>query len=157
MKQGRLLIDVRLNTLLLLKSRSRHGYELIKDLSILTDRRISAGQIYPLLRDLQKRGLVSVKSTGARSKKIYSLTNKGRRVVESSVLRMGMLLDMFIKSKVSRCSNCGCEVYSGGSKIKRGSKTLYFCCVSCANACGKGKRVHDPIRTKTAGRYQSCR
>ncbi len=139
MAQLKPIVDVRLNTMLLLKVKPRYGYELIKDLSMLTGRRISSGQVYPLLRNLQKRGLVVVKIEGGRSKKTYSLTNEGTRLVENSVMRMGSLLDMFIKSKVSRCSNCGCEVYSGGSKMKRGLKTLYFCCVSCANAYGKGK------------------
>ncbi len=135
MKNRAHLTDIRLNTLLLLNSRSRHGYELIKDLTMLTGKKISSGQIYPLLKDLQKRGLVKITSRGHRDKKIYTMTNSGRNVVANSISKIGGLLDFFVSSKVRSCAHCGCEVYRGGCKVTIKSKSFYFCCGNCANSC----------------------
>ncbi|MBI4177071.1 MAG: PadR family transcriptional regulator [Candidatus Aenigmarchaeota archaeon] len=139
MKIRRPLTDIRLNTLLLLNARPRHGYELIKDLEAFTGKRISSGQIYPLLKDLQKSGLVKIASRGRRDKKTFSMTTNGRRTVSSAISRIGGLLDSFVSSKLRKCAHCGCEVYKGGCKAVVRSKTMYFCCGNCADACRRWK------------------
>lgn len=134
MKNRTHLTDVRLNTLLLLNSKSRHGYELIKDLTTLTGKKISSGQIYPLLKDLQKGGMVKITSRGHRDKKTYTMTKNGHDVVTSSISKIGGLLDFFVSSRVRSCAHCGCEVYKGGCKVNIKSKPFYFCCGNCANS-----------------------
>lgn len=128
------LINIRLNVLLLLNAGPKHGYELIKNLGILTGKKVSSGQIYPMLRNLRNRKLVEVVSKGNREKKVYSLTIQGRKAILNALSKMDGLLDFFIKSRTNSCAHCGCEVYRGGCKIKIGSKSVYFCCGNCANS-----------------------
>ncbi|MBI1972313.1 MAG: PadR family transcriptional regulator [Candidatus Aenigmarchaeota archaeon] len=134
MKSGKSLSGLRLNTLLLLNSGARHGYELIKDLRIISGRKVSPGQVYPLLKQLQNGRLVQITSRGERDKKVYALTKTGRRVVTESISKLGGLLDFFLQSKITACAHCNCEVYRGGYKVSVGPKTLYFCCKDCAEA-----------------------
>ncbi|MBI2085603.1 MAG: helix-turn-helix transcriptional regulator [Candidatus Aenigmarchaeota archaeon] len=136
MKSNLLMHGLKLSALLLLNAKPRHGYELIKNLGVISGRRVSPGQVYPLLKQLQDSGLVQIKSRGERDKKIYSLTKVGRRAVIESVQKIGGLLDFFVRSKLTVCAHCNCEVYSGGYKISLKSKTLHFCCKNCANAYG---------------------
>ncbi len=139
MKRNHTLMDMRLNTMLLLNYKARHGYELIKDLAVLAGKRISAGQVYPLLKSLQKDRFVEITKRGARNRKTYSLTKLGRQAVVDAASKMHDLLDFFVKSKTKSCVQCECEVYKGGFKIGEGSKALYFCCNSCAGTYKKGK------------------
>ena len=54
------------------------GYELMKCLSYLLGSKPSAGSLYPLLTELKKQGMVSMKEDGR--KRIYSITQKGRKL-----------------------------------------------------------------------------
>ncbi len=140
MKGKHTLMDMRLNTMLLLNYKARHGYELIKDLAVLSGKRVSPGQVYPLLKSLQKDRLVEITKRGIRDKKTYSLTKLGRRAVVDAASKMHDLLDFFVRSKTKSCVRCGCKVYKGGFKVSEGAKTLYFCCGSCAGTYKKCKR-----------------
>lgn len=128
------LISARLNVLLLLNAGSKHGYELIKDLEILTGRKVSAGQIYPMLKNLRNSKFVDVVSRGNREKKVYSLTNRGKRAILNAFSRADGLLDFFMKYKTNSCTHCGCKVYTGGYKMKIKLKSAYFCCSNCADS-----------------------
>lgn len=57
----------------------KSGYDLITSINQATEGswKPGSGSIYPILRNLLKRGLVKVVGTGTRSKQIYSLTDKG--------------------------------------------------------------------------------
>lgn len=140
MKRNRTLMDMRLNTMLLLNYKARHGYELIKDLAVLAGKRVSPGQVYPLLKSLQQDRLVEITKRGIRDKKTYSLTRLGRRAVVDAASKMHDLMDFFVRSKTRACVRCRCEVYKGGFKAGEGAKTLYFCCSSCAGTYKKRKR-----------------
>lgn len=63
-----------------------YGYEIIQNIQDLSDGRIaySANRLYPLLHDLENRGLVSAswRSAGpGPDRKYYSLTPKGERAL----------------------------------------------------------------------------
>ncbi len=72
----------------------KHGYELMADFKKVTGKNLSAGQIYPLLSDMQKKGFVTVSEQyeGQRKKKVYSLTEKGREHRNILISQLGDLL-----------------------------------------------------------------
>ncbi len=77
---------LRLILLHLLSQGPRYGYQLLQELEDVLGRRPSPGTLYPLLRGLLREGLVEARlsSRGGRIVKIYSLTEKGRGVLERS-------------------------------------------------------------------------
>ncbi len=64
----------------ILSKGERNSYQLSKMLSTL-DRRMSSGTLFPILRDLQNDGLIAMREYNG--KKLYSLTEKGKRYVDS--------------------------------------------------------------------------
>jgi len=66
-----------------LKKKPKSGYEILMEIREKTgDTWIpSKGTIYPLLKQLRKEGLITVKETGKRSKHILSLTPEGRKLL----------------------------------------------------------------------------
>lgn len=62
-----------------ISSQPQAGYDLIKDIEKRTDGRWvpSKGMIYPLLDEMEERGLITIQEIGERSKKIYTITEKG--------------------------------------------------------------------------------
>lgn len=72
----------KLYVLILLYERPMHGYELIIQFEHRLNKRLSPGQIYPLLNNMKNKGLVSVEVEyqGNRKRKVYSLTAKGERL-----------------------------------------------------------------------------
>jgi DNA-binding PadR family transcriptional regulator len=62
---------------MLLSKRSRHGYEIIKELELGVGKKPSASDVYPFLKELMVQGYVKVESTGEREMKKYILTPKG--------------------------------------------------------------------------------
>jgi DNA-binding PadR family transcriptional regulator len=75
--------DVRAAVLLLLAEQPRHGYELLTEIADRSDGQWqpSPGSIYPVLKRLARDGLVT--ATHAEGKRIFSLTDSGRELVES--------------------------------------------------------------------------
>ena len=75
--------DVRAAVLLLLAEQPRHGYELLTELADRSDGQWqpSPGSIYPVLKRLARDGLVT--ATHEDGKRIFSLTDSGRALVES--------------------------------------------------------------------------
>ena len=84
--------------LLALRGGSKHGYEIA---SWIQDRSggfftLSFGALYPVLHKLEKEGLLAaewqaVGEPGVKQKKVYQLTNKGRRALESERQRFAAL------------------------------------------------------------------
>src|SRR5499425_561289 len=74
--------EVRLALLSLLEEGPKHGYQLMKDLEERSGGlyRASAGAIYPTLQQLEDEGLIA--SETQEGKKIYRLTDSGRRELE---------------------------------------------------------------------------
>lgn len=75
--------DVRAAVLLLLAEQPRHGYELLTELADRSDGQWqpSPGSIYPVLKRLAKEGLVT--ATHTEGKRVFSLTETGRALVEA--------------------------------------------------------------------------
>ena len=74
--------------LLLLAERERHGYELVEDLPDVTGeaRRVDMGNLYRLLRSLEREGIVSSEWTEGDegpAKRVYRLTEDGRRLLDT--------------------------------------------------------------------------
>jgi DNA-binding PadR family transcriptional regulator len=74
--------EVRLALLSLLAEGPRHGYELMKEIEARSGGvyRASAGTVYPTLQQLEDEGLVTSESDGG--KRVYSITDRGRRELE---------------------------------------------------------------------------
>jgi DNA-binding PadR family transcriptional regulator len=75
--------DVRAAILLLLAEQPRHGYEILTEISDRSDGRWqpSPGSIYPVLKRLARDGLVRPEHENG--KRIFTLTDEGRTVVET--------------------------------------------------------------------------
>ena len=75
--------DVRAAILLLLAEQPRHGYEILTELADRSDGQWqpSPGSIYPVLKRLARDGLVTAAQEDG--KRIFSLTDEGRTVVET--------------------------------------------------------------------------
>ena len=70
--------------LFILRSYPSHGYQIIKNIEQHTIWHASASSIYPILKNLSKKGFISYKElkNGERIRKVYNLTNKGEKVLE---------------------------------------------------------------------------
>lgn len=125
---------VKFYTLLLLSEGPKHGYTLMKELEIKIGKRVSASQVYPFLRLLEKNKLVSVEITKGREKKVYNLTKEGNAFINKFLQRFGDLLHMAIETKLTKCAHCGCKMFECGHKERIKEKDLLFCCKHCANS-----------------------
>ncbi|MBI2675762.1 MAG: PadR family transcriptional regulator [Candidatus Aenigmarchaeota archaeon] len=125
---------LKLYTVLLLSEGKRHGYELIKELSKRTGKKVSPAQVYPFLKELEKKRYIKAEKRGEREKKIYTLTTEGKRFSENMVSRLSGILEASIRSHLVKCEHCGCEIYSGSYREKVKGKMASFCCQACAKA-----------------------
>ena len=71
----------------LLQERDMYGYQMIDELSKRSQNvfELKAGTLYPILHDLEQKGLVSSYSEaadGARMRKYYALTKEGGRFLD---------------------------------------------------------------------------
>lgn len=68
-------------------SRPQTGYDLLKEVEKKTGGGWipSKGLVYPLLDEMEARGLIRVKEVGERSKKIYEITEEGMKELGSVV------------------------------------------------------------------------
>lgn len=116
-----------------LSRKEMHGYELIIEIEKITGKKPSAGQIYPVLRQMNAAGYMTFKTRHAGKKKIksYRMTNRGEQFFSAMSKRFSALIEAALKAKIRVCAHCGCEIVKGA--YKRGGE--YFCCVSCASSC----------------------
>ncbi|WP_414836298.1 PadR family transcriptional regulator [Candidatus Nanohalococcus occultus] len=119
----------RMYTLLLLKTGSRHGYDIIDKIEEMTGDEPSTSHIYPFLSELEENGYVSVEK-GTRGKKTYSLTDEGKTLVSEQLDSFGEMLYAAIQDKVRECAHCDCQIYDNGYE-KDGE---LYCCKHCASA-----------------------
>jgi len=84
----------KLYVLLLLNESDMHGYEIIAEFGKRLGKKLSPGQIYPLLRKMMKKGFINVyeEFQGKRKRKVYTLTKEGKDYCEEVV---GKLKEMF--------------------------------------------------------------
>ena len=125
---------VKVYTVLLLKKRPMHGYELIKELESHMLKDISASHVYPFLKVLQNNNLITLKEAGKREKKQYELTKTGEKFAQGLINRFAELVEININTKVKTCAHCGCKLVEGWHKEKIKGKLLIFCCSRCAEA-----------------------
>lgn len=118
----------RLFTLLLLRQKPRHGYELIKEIGRVTGDEPSTSHVYPFLATLADEGIVEAEETGDRGKTVYTLTDEGEAFVDEQVASIGKLLDAAVEGHLAECAHCGALIYEGGHE--HGGKT--YCCEHCA-------------------------
>jgi DNA-binding PadR family transcriptional regulator len=66
-----------------LKKKPKSGYELISEIKEKTEGTWvpSKGTIYPLLKQLEKGGLIKIKTKDKRSKNIFEITPKGKKTI----------------------------------------------------------------------------
>jgi len=85
----------KLYVMLILQESDRHGYEIISEFKRRLGKRLSPGQIYPLLKSMVKKGLVNFyeESQGKRRRRVYRLTQEGREVCEGAVEKLKELFD----------------------------------------------------------------
>ena len=119
-------------TLLLLNFKPMHGYEMIKELSLKLGKKVSPGQIYPFLQNLEKNHYIEPGKTGEREKKQYHLTPKGKKFVSEMLEKFGNVLDHFIESKTRVCVHCRAKILGLGHAENIKGKNLIFCCSYCA-------------------------
>ncbi len=125
---------VKFYTLLLLTEKENHGYEIIKEISNRTGKKVSSGQIYPFLKLLEGEGYIVSGRLEERDRKQYRLTREGREFVSRMLGRFGDLIRLAVEPHIEECAHCGCKVYEGGHKEKIKNKTLSFCCSFCAKS-----------------------
>lgn len=123
---------VKFHMLFLLYQRPVHGYELMAEIEKLVGSKPSASQIYPFLSTLKENSLIAIKEEAERDKKVYELTEKGKRFVEKKLEMFGGIISATIEKDLTTCAHCGCRVYSGGYEETIEGEKLTFCCMHCA-------------------------
>lgn len=117
----------------LISERPSHGYDIIARLESIMGKNFSASQIYPILKKLEKRGIIESGKSGVRGKKVYSLTGKGRKFYANLTSKLSLLVEAAIRQSLSSCSHCSCIIYGKPFAKKIGGKSRNFCCKYCAN------------------------
>ena len=129
--------------LFILHESPRHGYGLMKELEKKLGRKPSPGTLYPLLNDFLENGYLRVDSTGSRGKKIYTLTEKGEKLLNHLIQRLDSIISIALQHRLNVCANCGCQIYSGGVEKTIEGRRLVFCCVHCASNYLEGLHKHE--------------
>jgi DNA-binding PadR family transcriptional regulator len=113
-----------------------HGYDIITRFRDRVGKEVSPSLVYPFLTHLEQKKLVkhTIKSVGAKDKKIFELTREGKGLCESLFKRFSDLVAVAIEPSLEICASCGCKVYEGGHKEKIRGKQMTFCCVHCAQS-----------------------
>lgn len=76
----------------LLNRKPMNGYEIAKEIEEATQWKPTTGSVYPALHKLKKKGIIAAEKKGERKQVIYSLTQKGSKVV--STMRNGIMRHM---------------------------------------------------------------
>ena len=74
--------EFRFLILIALSEKPMHGYALIQEIGRTYQRTVSAALVYPTLQELEDMGFVSLKEE--ESKKIYSITSKGKSYLKDN-------------------------------------------------------------------------
>ena len=82
-----------------LKRKPKSGYEIISEIKEKTEGTWvpSKGTIYPLLRQLEKGGLIKVKTTEKRSKNIFKITPNGEKIILNTKKQGESMMKKFMK------------------------------------------------------------
>ncbi len=126
----------RLYILTLLYEGPCHGYSIISKFKGRIGKEISPSLVYPFLQQLEQKGLVKhvIKHVGEKEKKVYELTEEGKKLCGKLFKRFATLVSVAIEPSLEICANCGCKVYEGGYKEMIDGRETVFCCKHCANS-----------------------
>ena len=126
----------RLYILILLYEGPCHGYSIISKFKRRIGKEISPSLVYPFLQQLEQNGLVKhvIKHVGEKEKKVYELTEEGKKLCGRLFKRFATLVSVAIEPSLEICANCGCKVYEGGYKETIDGRETVFCCKHCANS-----------------------
>ncbi len=118
-----------------------HGYSIISKFRRRIGKEISPSLVYPFLQQLEKKGLVrhAIKHVGEKEKKVYELTEEGKKLCGKLFKRFATLVSVAIEPSLEICANCGCKVYEGGYKETIDGRETVFCCEHCADSYKKEK------------------
>lgn len=129
--------------LVLLYENPNHGYGLRVKFEERLGKNISFSLIYPFLSKLEAKGYVSIerKLIGHKEKKIYHLTEAGKKFAENMFQRFSGIIDTAIESNIQICAGCGIKLYQNSYQEIINGKKYSFCCRHCA-AAFKNNEVH---------------
>ncbi len=82
-----------------LQKKPKSGYEILSEIKEKTEGTWvpSKGTIYPLLRQLEKGGLIEIKTTEKRSKNIFKITPKGKKMILNTKKQGESMMKKFMK------------------------------------------------------------
>jgi DNA-binding PadR family transcriptional regulator len=112
-----------------------HGYEIISKFKTVVGKEVSPSLVYPFLKQLEEKGLVthSLKPVGAKKRKVFELTQDGKEFAEQLFKRFSELIRVALEPSLEVCAHCGCKVLEGSGYVECiKTKELTFCCVHCA-------------------------
>jgi len=89
---------IKLYILVLLYEGPRHGYDLLKNLEKVLETKIGSSQVYPFLHKLRDEGLLEITEVGTRDKRVYKLTEEGRRFVEELLTKSLNIIRAAVKA-----------------------------------------------------------
>jgi DNA-binding PadR family transcriptional regulator len=86
-------------TLHSIKKQPKTGYELIAEIKEKTDGAWvpSKGTIYPLLNHMQEENLITIQQIGERSKRIFMITNDGKKILKNAKKQGMQIEENFLK------------------------------------------------------------
>ena len=118
-----------------------HGYGVLRKFKDRLGKPISPGLIYPFLRQLNEKGLITytIEPVGEKEKKLYQLTDKGKKLCNHLFKRFAGLVSTAIEPSLDICAHCGCKVYEGGYAETIDRVKMSFCCVHCAQSYKQDK------------------
>jgi DNA-binding PadR family transcriptional regulator len=112
-----------------------HGYEIISKFKRVIGKDVSPSLVYPFLKQLEQKGLVTyaLKPVGAKKRKIFELTAEGKEFSEQLFKRFSELISVALEPSLEVCAHCGCKVLEGSGYTERiKDRELTFCCIHCA-------------------------
>jgi DNA-binding PadR family transcriptional regulator len=82
-----------------LKKKPKSGYDLLSEIKQKTEGAWvpSKGTIYPLLRQLENRGLIKVKTKDKRAKNIFEITPQGKKIILNAKKQGENMMKKFTK------------------------------------------------------------
>jgi DNA-binding PadR family transcriptional regulator len=125
----------RVYILTMLHEKPVHGYEIINKFRKVLCKEVSPSLVYPFLKQLEQKGLVThkLKPVGAKKKKVFELTEEGKEFAGQLFKRFSELISVALEPSLEVCAHCGCKVYEGSGYTEQiKDRELTFCCVHCA-------------------------
>ena len=97
-----ILQKMHLFLLWIINRKELHGYEMIKLFKKEGMKSASASRLYPLLNSLHEQGLIlqKEKKQGARVRKVYALTKKGKKQLYEGKKLFSGLMKEFLKEMI---------------------------------------------------------